>query len=167
MQKTTHVQKWGISSFITKKRKLSECEKPNLHYWSTLEVEENHGNLRFKLLLQICTYEKLSHGITGKSWNCLAGCSLTVSNQVSSKLLLLVGIHSRTFLTLEVSWACWKIFWEEMPQFSFSEGFLACGYCSVCRSSDELCFFCCLYIVYATQYITLTAAKAAGNTALA
>lgn len=54
-----------------------------------------------------------------------------------------------------------------MPQFSFSEGFLACGHCSVCRSSDELSFFCCLYIVYATQYITLTAAKAAGNTALA
>jgi len=47
------------------KRKRSECEKPNLHYWSTVKVEENHGNLRFKLLLQICTYEKLSHGNTG------------------------------------------------------------------------------------------------------
>lgn len=57
-------EEWALSLQI--KRKLSECEKPNLHYWSTLEVEENHGHLRFKLLLQICTYEKLSHGITGK-----------------------------------------------------------------------------------------------------
>lgn len=66
-------------------------------------MEENHGHLGFKLLLQICTYEKLSHGITGKEELELFGrVQSDVSNQVSNKLLLYVGIHSRTFLALEV-----------------------------------------------------------------
>lgn len=89
---------------------------------------------------------------------------IPVSNQISNKLLLLVGIRCRTSLTLEMSQAHWKTFWEEMDEYSFSKGFLVCRHCSICSSSHEYFFF---YIVYATQYITLTAAKAAGNTALA
>lgn len=63
-----------------------------------------------------------------------------------------------------MSRAHWKISWEEMDRYSFSKSVLVCRYCSIHSSSSHDIFF---HIVYATQYITLTAAKAAGNTARA
>lgn len=66
---------------------------------------------------------------------------IPVSNQISNKLLLLVGICCRTSLTLEMSQAHWKTFWEEMDEYSFSKGFLVCRHCSICSSSHEYFFF--------------------------
>lgn len=110
---------------------------------------------------------KNSHGNTGNKELGLFGRVQLLLCQISNKLLLLVGMDSRTFLTLEMSRAHWEIFWEEMDQYSFTKGLLVRRYCSICSSSHDFFFFFFFYIVYATQYITLTAAKAAGNTALA
>lgn len=78
-------------------------------------------------------------------------------------LAALVGIDCRSFLTRNVPRSLENIFRRD-GTIQFQQGLF-----SVLVLFDSQLFtkFCAFYIVQATQYITLTAAKAAGNTALA